>query len=141
MEKTNVIKLKYLRAGQPSGREYTFYTPAPVEVGDIVDIAVVSPDNTSQGMVTGKNAIGIVLPGCDDKVTAGDDLDVQIKDIGAWTAGAAVAYGDELAVGTGGKAVKATSGAFIVGIALEAATQAGQRIAVQIVKAGYKPAD
>lgn len=47
MEKTNVIKLKYLRAGQPSGREYTFYTPAPVEVGDIVDIAVVSPDNTT----------------------------------------------------------------------------------------------
>ena len=34
MEKTNVIKLKYLRAGQPSGREYTFYTPAPVEVKD-----------------------------------------------------------------------------------------------------------
>ena len=50
MEKTNVIKLKYLRAGQPSGREYTFYTPAPVEVGDIVDI-----DNTSQGMVTAIN--------------------------------------------------------------------------------------
>lgn len=48
MEKTNVIKLKYLRAGQPSGREYTFYTPAPVEVGDIVDIAVVSPDNTKK---------------------------------------------------------------------------------------------
>ena len=40
----------------------------------------------------GKNAIGIVMPGCDDKVTVGDDLDVQIKDIGAWTAGAAVAY-------------------------------------------------
>ena len=53
MEKTNVIKLKYLRAGQPSGREYTFYTPAPV--GDIVDIAAVSPDNTSQGMVTAVN--------------------------------------------------------------------------------------
>ena len=48
MEKTNVIKLKYLRAGQPSGREYTFYTPAPVEVGDIAD-------NTSQGMVTAVN--------------------------------------------------------------------------------------
>lgn len=51
----NKLKLKYLRAGQPSGREYTFYTPAPVEVGDIVDIAVVSPDNTSQGMVTAVN--------------------------------------------------------------------------------------
>ena len=74
------------------------------------------------------------MPGCDDKVTVGDDLDVQIKDIGAWTAGAAVAYGDELAVGAGGKAVKATAKSFIVGIALEEATKAGQRIAVQIVK-------
>lgn len=89
----------------------------------------------------GKNAIGIVMPGCDDKVTVGEDLDVQIKDIGAWTAGAAVAYGDELAVGVGGKAVKATAKSFIVGIALEEATKAGQRIAVQIVKAGYKPAE
>lgn len=89
----------------------------------------------------GKNAIGIVMPGCDDKVTVGDDLDVQIKDIGAWTAGEAVAYGDELAVGVGGKAVKATAKSFIVGIALEAATKADQRITVQIVKAGYKPAE
>lgn len=31
MEKTNVIKLKYLRAGQPSGREYTFYTLEEIE--------------------------------------------------------------------------------------------------------------
>lgn len=55
MEKTNVIKLKYLRAGQPSGREYTFFTPEAVEVGDLVDIAVVSQDNTSQGVVTAVN--------------------------------------------------------------------------------------
>ena len=61
------------------------------------------------------------MPGCDDKVTVGDDLDVQIKDIGAWTAGAAVAYGDELAVGAGGKAVKATAKSFIVGIASRSA--------------------
>ena len=54
-ERTNVIKLQYLRAGEPSGREYTFFTPEPVEVGDIVDIAVVSQDNTSQGMVTAGN--------------------------------------------------------------------------------------
>lgn len=55
MEKTNVIKLKYLRGGQPSEREYTFFTPEPVEVGDLVDIAVVSQDNTSQGVVTATN--------------------------------------------------------------------------------------
>ena len=34
-----------------------------------------------------------------------------------------------------------SSGRVIVGIALEEATKAGQRIAVQIVKAGYKPAE
>lgn len=55
MEKTNVIKLKYLRAGQPAGREYTYYTPEPVEVGDLVDIAVVNDSNTSQGIVTAVN--------------------------------------------------------------------------------------
>lgn len=54
-EKTNVIKLRYLRAGEPSGREYTFFTPEEVEVGDTVDIAVVSMDNTSQGVVTAVN--------------------------------------------------------------------------------------
>lgn len=54
-EKTNVIKLRYLRAGEPSGREYTFFTPEEVEVGDAVDIAVVSMDNTSQGIVTAVN--------------------------------------------------------------------------------------
>ena len=95
----------------------------------------------ADGKVATAGKIGIVMPGCDDKVTVGDDLDVQIKDIGAWTAGAAVAYGDELAVGADGKAVKATAKSFIVGIALEEATKAGQRIAVQIVKAGYKPAE
>lgn len=58
MEKTNVIKLKYLRAGQPSGREYTFYTPAPVEVGDIVDIAVVSPEHKPGNGHSGKRTTG-----------------------------------------------------------------------------------
>lgn len=54
-EKTNVIKLRYLRAGEPSGREYTFFTPEEVVVGDTVDIAVVNMDNTTQGIVTAVN--------------------------------------------------------------------------------------
>lgn len=52
MQKTNVIKLQFLRAGQPSGREYTYFTPEPVEVGDVVDIAVLGEGSTSQGQVT-----------------------------------------------------------------------------------------
>lgn len=86
----------------------------------------------------GENALGIITPDCEDSIAAGDDLTVQIKDIGLWLAGGAVAVGDELAVGEGGKAVKAVSGDFITAVALTEATKAGQRISVQIVKAGYK---
>ena len=84
----------------------------------------------------GKNAIGIALPGCDDKATVGDDLDVQIKDIGTWTVGEAVAYGDELAVGAGGKAVKATAKSFIVGIALDIPVITEAKNATRILKSG-----
>lgn len=51
-EKTNVIKLRYARNGAPSGREYTFYTPEPVKVGDEVVIDVISQDRCSYGIVT-----------------------------------------------------------------------------------------
>lgn len=51
-ERTNVIKLRYARNGAPSGREYTFYTPDPVEVGDEVVIDVINQDRCSYGIVT-----------------------------------------------------------------------------------------
>lgn len=86
----------------------------------------------------GANAIGIITADCEDTVKTGDDITVQVKDIGVWKAGEAVSAGDELAVGEGGKAVKATAGTFITAIAIGAATKADQRVTVQIVKAGYK---
>lgn len=88
----------------------------------------------------GANAIGLITPDCEDAVAVGDDLTVQVKDIGLWLAGEAIALGDELAVGDGGKAVKATAGAFITAVALSEATKADQRVSVQICKAGYKAA-
>lgn len=88
----------------------------------------------------GVNALGIVTPDCDDKVVVGDDLTVQIKDIGLWLAGAEVAVGDELTPDENGKAKKATDGNFITAIALSAATKADQRVTVQICKCGYKGA-
>lgn len=36
--KTNIIKLRFIRNGQPQGREYTYYTPVEVAVSDIVEI-------------------------------------------------------------------------------------------------------
>ena len=44
---TNIIKLKFLHDGAPQGREYTYFTPIPVTVGDTVAI-----DEKKQGIVT-----------------------------------------------------------------------------------------
>lgn len=87
----------------------------------------------------GANVLGIAIGETDEAVAIGDDVDIQIKDIGKWTAGAAVTVGAELATDAAGKAVPAASGAFIVGTALTAASAAGALVQVQITKSGYKP--
>lgn len=48
--KTNVIKLKFVRAGQPSGREYTYFSNTDVAVGDLVEMD--GKTGISQGVVT-----------------------------------------------------------------------------------------
>lgn len=48
--KTNVIKLRFVRNGEPSGREYTYFTNVDVVVGDLVDID--GRRGLSQGIVT-----------------------------------------------------------------------------------------
>lgn len=97
----------------------------------ITDGAVGLPD-------AGANAIGISVIETEENVIEGADVDIQIKDIGKWTAGEAIDIGDELATDATGKAVKAASGDFIVGVALSAATAAGTFVTVQITKSGYK---
>lgn len=51
--KTNVIKLRFVRNGKPSGREYTYYTNVDVAVDDLVDID--GRSGFSQGVVTAVN--------------------------------------------------------------------------------------
>lgn len=43
---TNVIKVQFLKNGEPGGREYTYYTPERVDVGEVVEISL------SRGVVT-----------------------------------------------------------------------------------------
>lgn len=52
------------------------------------------------------------------KVGTGDDVDIQIKDIGYVLAGGAIAKGAEVTAGEGGLAVTAASGDYVAGIAL-----------------------
>ena len=47
---TNIIKLKFLRDGQPGGRDYTYFTPVPVAVDDFVEVE--GKQGVSQGVVT-----------------------------------------------------------------------------------------
>ena len=43
---TDVIKVQFIRNGQPCGAEYTYRTPEPVKIGDKVDICI------TKGIVT-----------------------------------------------------------------------------------------
>ncbi|MDD3229160.1 MAG: DUF2190 family protein [Oscillospiraceae bacterium] len=88
----------------------------------------------------GENAIGLMLATTPDSVAAGEDVTVQIKDIGLWKTGAGVAAGAELTADAAGKAVTATAGKYVTAIALEKANAADEIIKVQIVKNGVKAA-
>ena len=67
------------------------------------------------------------------KVDKGDDVDIQIKDIGYVLAGAEIAKGTEVAAGAGGLAVPAAAGDYVLGIALGKAAKDGY-CRVQVAK-------
>jgi hypothetical protein len=52
----SLIKVKFLKTGEPSGREYTYRSEVPVEVGDKVELPHAKPVMEivpySQGIVT-----------------------------------------------------------------------------------------
>ena len=85
----------------------------------------------------GKKATGIVLLG-DETASKGDDITVQIRNQGMWTAGAAVDSGDFLAVDEEGLCQKATTGQYILAMALTPATAKGDIVNVAIIHAGYE---
>lgn len=66
------------------------------------------------------------------KVNVGDDVDIQIKDIGYILAGGDIAKGDEVTAASG-LAVKAESGNYVVGIAFSAVAK-DEYCRVQITK-------
>ena len=66
------------------------------------------------------------------KVNVGDDVDIQIKDIGYILAGGDIAKGEEVTASSG-LAVKAEAGNYVVGIALSAAAK-DEYCRVQIAK-------
>lgn len=67
------------------------------------------------------------------KVAIGDDVDVQVKDMGVVLAGATIKKGQEIAAGANGLAAVAAEGDYVLGIALDNA-EADSFVPVQIAK-------
>lgn len=67
------------------------------------------------------------------KVAAGDDVDIQIKDIGVVLTGATIKKGQEITAGANGLAAPAAAGNYVLGYAL-ANAEADQYLPVQIAK-------
>lgn len=89
----------------------------------------------------GKPALGIAIATTGNpvgKVAVGDQVDIQIKDIGLAMAGGEVKAGAPVTIGADGKLVTAASGNFILGYAVTAAKADGDIIQIQIAK-GYYP--
>lgn len=117
----------------------TITLPAKEKLENVQGIALAISDGALVKPTAGANVIGLSLFTNDETIAAGDDITVQVKDIGKWITAEAIAVGDELTTDATGKAVKAADGNFITAVALSKATAAGDVIKVQIIKAGYKP--
>ena len=86
----------------------------------------------------GEMVAGIVLPETPEKISDGDDVTVQIKDIGYCKAGAEIKKGQEVMVDAKGRVIPATAGKFVIGYAMTSATTEDEIIEVDIRKCGYK---
>ena len=120
----------------------TVILPAKAAITGAQGIAVAVDTTTGQLVLpsAGDPVIGVIPISENENIAAGEEVTVQIKDIGLWVAGAAVKVGEALATSAAGKAVPATSGDFVVGYALTEAAAAGTRIRFQLTKSGYVPA-
>lgn len=71
MGNTNLIKVRFLRDGQPSGREYTYISKSDVEIGDTVQIREAEEGkDTPKGIVTAINVPESEVESFRDKLKA-----------------------------------------------------------------------
>lgn len=133
--------------GMQINQSVTIVEKAGAEIADVRNRIMEYDDNGKVVLASGSAVpVGIALieAGINDisgvefgKVNVGDDVDIQIKDIGYILAGDDIAKGEEVTA-SDGLAVKAEAGNYVVGIALSAAAK-DDYCRVQIVK--YQKAD
>ena len=84
----------------------------------------------------GEEAVGIVLITEDETYQKGEDITIQVKDIGLWKAGAELSAGALLAVDAEGCCQEAAAGQWVLGRALTPAQAKGDILRVQLIHAG-----
>jgi len=129
--------------GVQINRSVTIVEKAGMDIADVRN-RIMAYDNDGNVVLAADGtavSVGIALieDGINDisgtdsgRVEAGDDVDIQIKDIGYVLAGSDIAKGEEVAAANG-LAVKAEAGNYVVGIALSAAAE-NDYCRVQIAK-------
>lgn len=122
----------------------TIVRPAGVEIEDARNLLMAYDENANFVVASDptKPIVGIAIleAGINDisgvesgKVPAGEDLTVQIKDIGFVIAGAEIKEGQEVTTDNKGMAAVATTGNYVLGMALNSVS-AGGYCEVQIMK-------
>lgn len=86
----------------------------------------------------GDTAVGILLPETSETVNAGDDVTIQIKDIGMGMSGAEIKKGCELTADSKGRLIPAKSGNFVLGYAVSSAEKENELVRIDIRKCGCK---
>lgn len=115
--------------GTQINQSVTIVEKAGAEIADCRNRIVKYDDNGNVVLATAGTdipvGIAIIEAGYNDisgveagKVASGDDVDIQIKDIGMVKAGAEITKGQEVTAGADGKAAVAASGNYVLGIAL-----------------------
>lgn len=86
----------------------------------------------------GELATGVLLTETTKELVPGEDVTIQIKEIGLVKAGSAIKKGREVMTDSKGRAVPAASGKFVLGYAMQEAAAENDIIQVDIRKSGYK---
>lgn len=130
--------------GVQINQSVTIVVEAGAQIDDVRNRIMKFDDNGNVVLATAGTdipvGIALIEAGINDisgkesgKVAAGDDVDIQIKDIGVVLAGATIKKGQEITAGANGLAAPAAAGNYVLGYAL-ANADADQYLPVQIAK-------
>lgn len=130
--------------GTQINQSVTIVEKAGVEINDVRN-RIVKYDESGNVVLAAAGTdipvgVAIIEAGYNDitgaesgKVAAGNDVDIQIKDIGFIISGAEIKKGQEVTAGADGKAAVAAAGNYVIGIALNNVAKDGY-CKVQITK-------